>query len=57
MTRRKSLCSQLYRAARDLGNIEAAEKGPTADSKRVVRRKVYRKTNGVTGGFLQRLLG
>lgn len=28
MPRRKSLRSQLYRAARDLGNVEAAEKGP-----------------------------
>jgi hypothetical protein len=27
---RKSLRSQLYRAARDLGNVEAAEKGPPA---------------------------
>jgi hypothetical protein len=57
MARRKSLRSQLYRAARDLGNVEAVEKGPTAYGKRVVRRKVYRKTNGVTGGFLRRLLG
>jgi hypothetical protein len=29
MARRWSLRSQLYRAAQDLGNIEAAEKGPT----------------------------
>lgn len=57
MPRRKSLRSQLYRAARDLGNIEAAEKGPTAYGKRVVRRKVYRSTNKVTGRFLRRLLG
>jgi hypothetical protein len=28
MPRRKSLRSQLYRGARDLGNLEAAEKGP-----------------------------
>ncbi len=42
----KSLRSQLYRAARDLGNVEAAEKGPTAYGKRVVRRKAYAKTNG-----------
>jgi hypothetical protein len=49
------LRSQLYRAARDLGNIEAAEKGPTSYGKRVVRRKVYAKTNGLTGKFLKRL--
>jgi hypothetical protein len=42
MARRKSLRSQLYRAARDLGNVEAAEKGPTSHGKWVVRRKVYR---------------
>ena len=56
MARRKSLRSQLYRAARDLGNIDAAEKGPGAYGKRVVRRKVYRKTNSITGSFLRRLL-
>ncbi len=55
MARRKSLRSQLYRAARDLGNVEAAEKGPTSYGKRVVRRKVYRSTNSVTGRFLRKL--
>ena len=55
MARRKSLRSQLYRAARDLGNVEAAEKGPTSYGKRVARRKVYRSTNAVTGRFLRRL--
>ena len=55
MARRKSLRSQLYRAARDLGNIEAAEKGPASYGKRVVRRKVYRSTNSVTGKFMRKL--
>ncbi|HEX3796138.1 MAG TPA: hypothetical protein VHV57_16720 [Acidimicrobiales bacterium] len=55
MARRKSLRSQLYRAARDLGNVEAASKGPTAYGKRVARRKVYAKTNGLTGRFLKKL--
>ena len=55
MPRRKSLRSQLYRAARDLGNIEAAEKGPTSYGKRVARRKVYRSTNRITGRFLRKL--
>jgi hypothetical protein len=54
---RKSLRSQLYRAARDLGNVEAAEKGPASYGRRVVRRKVYRATNGalskVLRGFLK----
>jgi len=53
--RRKSFSSQLYRRARDLGNLEAASKGPTPYGKRVVRRKVYRSTNRVTGSFLRRL--
>jgi hypothetical protein len=53
MARRKSLRSQLYRAARDLGNIEAAEKGPASYGKRVVRWKVYRKTNSLTRSILR----
>jgi len=45
MARRKSFRSQLYRAARDLGNVQAASRGPSAYGKRVVRRAVYRKGN------------
>jgi hypothetical protein len=45
--------SQLYRVARDLGDIEAAEKGPTAFGKRVVRKKMYRATNGLTRRLLR----
>ena len=56
MARRKSLRSQLYRAARDMGNIEAASKGPTAYGKRLVRRKVYARTNGFVGKLLRGLL-
>jgi hypothetical protein len=41
MARRKSLRSQLYRAARDVGNVQAARGGPTSYGKRVVTRKVY----------------
>jgi hypothetical protein len=55
MARRKSFRSQLYRAARDLGNIQAAEKGPGAYGKRIVRRKVYSKSNALTGRFLRGL--
>jgi hypothetical protein len=55
--RRKSLRSQLYRAARDLGNVEAASKGPGAYGKRIVRRKVYRSTNGALGRLLKGILG
>ncbi len=53
MVRRTSLRSQLYRAARDLGNVQAAEKGPTSYAKRVARRRVYRTTNGVTRKLLR----
>jgi hypothetical protein len=53
MARRKSLRSQLYRAARDLGNVEAAEKGPVSYGKRVGRRAVYRKTNTGLGRLLR----
>jgi hypothetical protein len=56
MARRKSLRSQLYRAARDLGNVQAAAKGPGAYGKRVVRRKVYRSTNGALGRLLKSIL-
>lgn len=55
MARRRSIRSQLYRGARDLGNLEAAEKGPTSYGRRVIRRKVYRSTNRVTGRLLRRL--
>jgi hypothetical protein len=41
MPRRKSLRSQPYRGARDLGNLEAAEKGPASLGKRYVRRASF----------------
>ncbi len=53
MPRRKSLRSQLYRGARDLGNLEAAKQGPTSLGKRYVRRAAYRKTNTGLGGILR----
>jgi hypothetical protein len=55
MGRPKSLRSQLYRAARDLGNVQAARRGPTAYGKRVVRRKVYRTTNGINQRVLREM--
>jgi hypothetical protein len=45
MARSRGLRSQLYRAARQLGNAQAAERGPSSYAKRVVRRKVYAKGN------------
>lgn len=53
MTRRSSLRSQLYRAARDLGNVQAAAKGPSAYAKRVARRKVYAKSNTLTRSLIR----
>ena len=55
MARRKGLRSQLYRAARDLGNVEAAERGPISYGKRVERRRVLRTTNGVVQRSLRKL--
>lgn len=45
--------STLYRLARDLGDIEAAAKGPTAYGKRLIRKQVYRKSGGTTGRLLR----
>jgi hypothetical protein len=55
MPRHKSLRSQLYRAAGDMGNVEVAGKGLGAYGKCVVRRRLCQSTNKVTGGFLRRL--
>ena len=56
MARRESLRSQLYRAARDLGNLQTARGGPTPYGKRVVRQKVSRTTNGINS-LSSRILG
>ena len=53
MARRKSLRSQLYRGARDLGNLEAAEKGPAPRGRRYVRRAAYRRTNTGLAGVMR----
>jgi hypothetical protein len=53
MPRKKSLRSQLYRAARDLGNVQAAERGPASYGKRVARRDVYRSINKPLGKTLR----
>lgn len=55
MARRKALRSQLYRAARDLGNVQAARGDPASYGKRVVSRKVYRTTNGINRRVLKDL--
>ena len=53
MARRKSLTSQLYRAARVSNNLRAASRGPVAYGKRRVRAKAYGKTMGTTGKLLR----
>ncbi len=53
MTRRRSLPSPLYRAARASNNARAISRGPAAYGKRVVRRKVYGKSMGATGKLLR----
>ena len=53
MPRRRSLTSQLYRAARVSNNLRAASKGPTALVKRHVRAKVYGKQMGLTRSILK----
>jgi hypothetical protein len=53
VARKKCLRSQLYRAARDLGNVEAASEGPTSFGKRHARLKVYAKINGFTRKLLR----
>ena len=55
MARRQSLRSQLSRAARDLGNVQAARGGPMSNGKRVVRRKVYQTTNVIKRRMLKDL--
>ena len=53
MPRKRSLTSQLYRAARTSNNLRAASRGPAALAKREVRRKVYGKSMGKTGKLLR----
>jgi len=45
--------SQLYRAARDLGDLQAASKGPESYAKRRVRKVAYRRTNGALRSILR----
>ena len=53
MPRKRSLTSQLYRAARISNNLRAASRGPATYGARVVRRKVYGKSMGATGKLLK----
>ena len=53
MPRRRSLTSNLYRAARLSNNARAASRGPGAYARRVMRRKTYSKSMGATGRLLR----
>ena len=55
MARRSSLRSSLYRSARLLGNIQAAERGPLSYAQRIARRKAYATTNGMTRRLLRQM--
>jgi hypothetical protein len=51
-----SLTSFLYRAARLSADGRALRKGPAAYGKRLVRKQVYKRTNGIVGALLRGLL-
>jgi hypothetical protein len=55
VTRKRSLTSQLYRAARLSNDLRAASKGPAALAKREVRRKAYARSGSFTRGILKAL--
>jgi hypothetical protein len=55
MARPRTLRAALYRNARLLGNIQAAERGPLSFAQRYARRKVYAKTNGATRRLLRQV--
>lgn len=52
MTIRKAR-SLTYKVARGMGDVQAVSRGPSGVAKRVVRRKVYRVSGGVTRKFLR----
>ena len=52
-----TLRSDLYRAARILGDIEAIRQGPAAVLRRHVRKATYRRTNGALSSILRAILG
>lgn len=53
MARKRSLTSQLYRAARTSNNLRAASRGPAALAKRQVRRVAYRNSARTTSKLLR----
>lgn len=55
MPRKRSLTTQLYRAARFSNNLRAASRGPGAYAKRIARRRTYSKQMGLTRSILKAL--
>lgn len=55
MPRKRTITSQLYRAARFSNNVRAASRGPGAYAKRVVRRRSRSKSMGATRRLLRAL--
>jgi len=43
----------MYRTARITGDVEAAQKRPTAYGKRVMRKSMYRRSNSLTRRLLR----
>ncbi|MDQ0241184.1 hypothetical protein J2S94_003277 [Arthrobacter bambusae] len=52
----RSLTSLLFRAARLSADGRALRKGPAAVGKRLVRKQVYKRTNGLLAALLRGLL-
>jgi hypothetical protein len=52
----KSLTSILFQAARLSADGRALRKGPAAVGKRVIRKQVYKQTNGLLAALLRGLL-
>lgn len=52
----KSLTSLLFQAARLSADGRALRKGPAAVGKRIVRKQVYRRTNGIVAALLRAVL-
>jgi hypothetical protein len=52
----KSLTSILFQAARLSADGRALRKGPAAAGKRVIRKQVYKRTNGLLAALLRGML-
>lgn len=55
MARKFNLTNTLYRAARLSADLRAVRKGPRAIVARLLRKQVYRRTNGATARLLRQM--